>query len=90
LNGFKIGLGLNIDSFRDFEGDSSSFNTQEFSSKENRYQIGLLSNVSWEYKKFRLSYNFMESLKMFNTEKSLIQSTDWRTLSASYIYTLSE
>ncbi len=90
LNGFKIGMGLNIDSFRDFEDNNSGFITIKFSHKDDSYQIGLLSQASWEYKNFRLSYNLMKSLKMFGNHENLIQSTNWKSLSASYIYTLSE
>lgn len=90
LNGFKIGAGLNIDSFRDFEDNNSGFITIKFSHKDDRYQVGLLSNVSWEHKNFRLSYNLMKSLKMFGNHENLIQSTDWRTFSASYIYALTD
>ncbi len=90
LNGFKIGVGLNIDTFRDFEDDNFGFITVNFSHKDDRYQVGMLYQASWEYKKFRLNYNLMNSMKMFGNHRSLIQSTDWRTLSASYIYTLSE
>ena len=90
LNGFKIGLGLNIDSFRDFRRSISGFTNQDLTHKENNYQVGLLSNISWEYKKFKLNYNFMNSMEMFGNDENLIQSTDWKTLSASYIYTLSD
>ncbi len=88
--GFNVGLGLNIDNFRDFKSNFFASTPQRLSHEENSYQLGLLSNVSWEYKNFRLSYNLMKSLKRFGNHENLIQSTNWKSLSASYIYTLSE
>jgi len=90
LQGFNTGIGFNIDNFRDFDEESFGFTSIEPFQHENQYQLGLLCHLSWDYKKFRLSYNFSNGVKMFGNERNIITSADWQTFSASYIYTLSD
>jgi len=86
-NGFYIGLGLNIDHMRDFQVIRFG-SSEKLSRKENRNQLGFISNLSWEHKKFKLTYNLVKAIHIIENRENLITSTDWSTLSASYIYTL--
>ena len=92
LRGFNIGIGINIDHLRDFKDVSFFFSQspRKFSYRENRSQLGLLYHLSWDYKKFRLTYNSGQGLMMFGNHENLVLASDWRTFSASYIYTLSD
>jgi len=88
--GFNTGIGFNIDNLRDFKDDSFGFITLDPDQKNNQYQLGLLYHLSWDHKKFRLTYNFANGVTMFGNQRDIVDSIDWRTLSASYIYTFSD
>jgi len=89
-NGFNTGIGFNIDNLRDFKEDSFGFIGLDLDQQNNQYQLGLLYHLSWDFKKFRLTYNFANGQTMFGNQNDIVESIDWQTLSASYIYTFSD
>jgi len=87
LEGFNTGIGFNMDNLRDFKEINLGIVSVEI---ENKYQLGLLYHLSWDYEKFRLTYNIANKIKMFGNHENLVTGTDWKTISASYIYTFSD
>lgn len=87
-----FGAGANVNHFRNFRVSSISFLTDNLLGREaNGQELGIIYNIAFKYKNFKIGFNHALGQKTSEAKRAnYIQSSNWYSISTSYVFILND